>query len=207
MKLDSLNITPKCPLNSLHYWLWISLLVLGLFSLMACESSPATPSPEPSPPQTNGCEGPFTIDDEDTQGDIAKVKACTHIEVDLTIRGTSLSNLDDFSNLGSVGRNMAILNNPQLANLSGLSQLSSIGRELAIAENDNLGNLSGLPKLDSIKESLNISRNENLLNLGGLDSLSTIEGEIRIDFNPSLASLEGLQSLRSARSLFLIRNL
>ena len=96
------------------------------------------------------CERYYTIDDNDTSGDIAALSGCTSIHGSLTIENTALTSLSGLENLTSVAsdtdRGLTISNNASLTSLTGLDSLPGASH-LNISSNPALTNLCALSNL------------------------------------------------------------
>jgi hypothetical protein len=78
--------------------------------------------------------------------------------VTLHIEGDDISNLDGLSDLTDIG-SLDIQNNPTLNNVDGFSSLSRVTRNLWVWNNSVLANLDGFSALTSIGENLSIHEN------------------------------------------------
>lgn len=123
---------------------------------------------------------------------------CSEIEGNVTITGSSTTNLVGLDVVTSIGGNLAIGlygGTTSLTNLSGLDALTSIGGFLAIWKNQSLTSLTGLEGLTSIGSGLFIGDyywgSPAITNLTGLDNVTTIGGDIIIQAT-TLNSLSGL---------------
>jgi len=126
---------------------------------------------------------------------------CEVIEGEVTIYGSSITNLNGLSVLTYLGDNLSITHNAALTSLTGLGNLTKIGGNLWIDQNDALTSLTGLDNLNSIW-SIWISSNNSLTSLSGLGNVTSTGGELKIgddDYggNPALTSLTGLGGLTS----------
>ena len=119
---------------------------------------------------------------------------CMHIEGNVEIVGTSISNLEGLNPLQSIGGYLRIHDSPLLNNLSGLSSLVSIGGTLKI-NNLPIVNFTGLNALETVGGEVHIVSLPNLLSLDGLDSLSAISGKLMISDNERLHQIDDLISL------------
>jgi hypothetical protein len=122
---------------------------------------------------------------------------CVHIEGDLILRNTELTNLDAFSNVASISKagrpaTVEISHNARLTSLAGLSALQSTVGRVVIRENEVLTSLHGLDRLKSADQ-LVIAGNAALEHI---DALGGMAGELSkgvvVANNPKLTSLAGL---------------
>ena len=103
-----------------------------------------------------------------------------------------LKNLDELSNITSVGGLIQIGGNNNLTDLGGLSNISFVGEALIINYNDALTNLNGLSNVTSVGDYLIINSNGALTNLDGLSNITTVGGYLSIENNDALTNLDGL---------------
>ncbi len=126
---------------------------------------------------------------------------CNEIEGNVTIMGSSITNLDGLSMVSSIGGGLSIRSNSSLTSLTGLEGVTSIGVGLEIRDNAVLISLTGLESLASIGGYLKIgdyySGNPALTSLTGLENLTFIGGELWIGYNDTLTGLSGLSGLTS----------
>jgi len=126
---------------------------------------------------------------------------CQNLAGNLTIGGSSSSNLSDITSLAglqlvSVGGMLSIRNNGLgLSDLTGLDMLTSVGRSLNIFNNDGLTSLNGLGGLTSVGLNVVIDNNEEITDLNGMNQLTTVGAGMTITNNPSLTSLMGLENI------------
>ncbi len=126
----------------------------------------------------------------DTLTNINGLSNINYISGELKMSNIKLSNLDDFSNLDSVGGDLTIrgFHNSGLTNVNGLSNLTKIGGQLTIAFNNTLTNVNDLSNLTKIDGTLEIGYNNVLTSLSGLQNIDpeTI-GHLRIQNNANLS--------------------
>ena len=122
---------------------------------------------------------------------------CTEIEVDVTIEGGGITNLDGLNVLTSIGGYLSISGYNSLTSLSGLDNLTSIGGYLKIRNNSALSNITGLGGLASIGGYIVIQGNSVLSDLSGLGGLTSIGGYLEIQGNDALSDLTGLGGVTS----------
>jgi uncharacterized repeat protein (TIGR01451 family) len=108
-----------------------------------------------------------------------------------------ITNLNNLSNLTSIGGYLKIEDNDDLTNINGLSNLTSIGGYLEIQSNDALTNIDVLSNLTAIGGDLEIRGNDALTNISGLSNLTSIGGDFLIDGTASLTNIDGLSNLGS----------
>jgi hypothetical protein len=122
---------------------------------------------------------------------------CTGIEGNVSINGTSITNLAGLNALTSVGGWLVVLQCDSLTSLNGLGYLESVGTEMVLLDNPLLSSLAGLGRLKSVGTNLSIQLEKQLTDLTGLDSLQDVGGWLRINSDSALTSLKGLGSLVS----------
>ena len=103
-----------------------------------------------APVQAAVCTGDYTIDLNNSSGDIAALSGCTEITGNLTIDDSTLTSLTGLNNLTSVGGNLEIIWNNFLTSLTGLDNLTSVGGNLTISVNHHLISLSALTNLTTV---------------------------------------------------------
>ncbi len=79
-----------------------------------------------------------------------------------------LPNLDGFSNLTNIQKDMDISENNALVNIDGLSFLQSVGGLVRLEQNPLLQNLNGLCQLNSVNEDLTVNNNAQLTDCCGV---------------------------------------
>ncbi len=131
---------------------------------------------------------------------------CTSITGDLTIHGTSLTNIDGLAALTLVGGSLYIQENAALADLAGLAVLVSVGGSLDITGNLVLPDLDGLSALASVGGYFDIGFNDNLSSIDGLSSLVSVGENFVIYWNESLATIDGLTMLAEVGYLGIFYN-
>lgn len=121
----------------------------------------------------------------------------TVIEGDLSITGSSLTNLEGLNQINFVGGNFEMYGNDLLTSLNGLENLDSIGGYLIIRYNEALSDIQALTSLSHIGDLLSIHGNPTMTDLSGLGNLETIGTILVIGQQPGLTSLQGLNNLKS----------
>jgi hypothetical protein len=134
-----------------------------------------------------------------------KYAGCTHIDGNVTIDGSGITNLNGLSVLNTIGGDLKIRSNTSLTGLSGLENVSSIGGSLSIMYSFSLTNLLGLEGLTSIGGNLEIKNSYILTSLTGMEGLTSIGGSLDISSNTALISLAGLDNLTSIGGALSIR--
>jgi hypothetical protein len=114
----------------------------------------------------------------------------------LEITNTWLTNIDELSNLKSIGKDLLMRNNA-VSNLNGLSGLTSVGRALYFTGNYALVNFDGLLNLSSTVEGIRISACP-MADLNGFSNVNDVTGFIELEDNPNLANVDALQGLNGA---------
>ncbi len=114
-----------------------------------------------------------------------------------------LSALNSLSGLSSIGQGFYIHNSQQLTSLEGLSGLSYV-KSLSIKKNPLLHDLTGFPDIPEIDGSLSISSNSGLINLDGLPGITI--GELYIMDNPNLISVNALSDIQVEILFYIINN-
>ncbi len=113
----------------------------------------------------------------------------------LTISGTSITNLHALRGLQHIDGYLLLRANIRLVSLGGLDSLSSLGGALIIQNNDRLKNMEGLGNLHRIGGIFTLERNLSLVNLQGLTQLEVIAGGLTSIVNHKLEDFTGLESL------------
>nr|NQU91118.1 T9SS type A sorting domain-containing protein [Bacteroidota bacterium] len=145
--------------------------------------------------------------------------ACIDLEGDVTIIGSTITNLNGLVALNSVGGSVNIQYNPLLTSLEGLDDLGTIGGNLRLTNNNALSSLehledltyigggfesinnialssiAGIGSLNYIGDFLKIERCYSLTNLDGLNNLTTIPGMLKIMKNDLLENINGLENI------------
>lgn len=116
----------------------------------------------------------------------------------LTINGTSLSDLDEFDNIQSIGGNFSILANHNLLSTSGMNTLTSINGHLFYASNSSLKD-ADLPYLQEVNQ-VEVMDNSSLTEFTGLN-LITEATRINFTRNNALQTISGFNSLESSELL------
>lgn len=137
--------------------------------------------------------GDFVAEDEE---DLEELAGYTRVSDRVTIRGSSLTNIDALENLREVGA-IHIVSNPNLTNIDGLQSLTSVLGDVVIHGNPALATLDGLGSLREVHGSLVLGENEVLGDLDGLSSLTRVGWDVSVYNNHEIVSAEGLRSLRS----------
>ncbi len=145
---------------------------------------------------------------------------CTELLGEVTIQGSSITNLQGLAQLELFTGGLGISNCPSLSSLnglenvttvdylqvvncdaltdlSGLDGLTTITGFVQIRLNALLANFHGLEAVQSIDEFVQIENNDALLNFTGLNSLTSIYSFVKVVDNPQLQSLDGLDALTS----------
>ncbi len=152
----------------------------------------------PCPPAGNL----FMLSQADVDSFPANYPQCSHIQGDVRICGSDITDLSGLSQITSVSGNLFIGDpmyggNPLLSDLGGLSNLEAVGGYLWVESNTLLFDFSGLSKLSSVKLGLTAINNQSLVGFSGLDQLKAIPGDLSIYENHSLLSLTGLENVIS----------
>jgi len=106
--------------------------------------------------------------------DLTPLDVITTIGTNLSINKTSISSINGFNNLTSVGNYINITDNNSLSTLNGFNSLINLGGSLVISNNNSLSNFNAFSNLTIIEESLNISGNSALQSFYALNNLTTI---------------------------------
>ncbi|OOQ59648.1 receptor L domain-containing protein [Mucilaginibacter pedocola] len=123
----------------------------------------------------------------------ADFSALTEISGKLSIWGTSLSNLNGFNKLSTVGA-LLLLNNPSLENLQGLNHLTKLTSPAVV-------NASTTPVLYYRLNGIFIQNNAKLTSLAGLENISDVpviylsNNALLTDFCPMKAQIKALSAL------------
>jgi hypothetical protein len=136
-------------------------------------------------------EGDYTID---TREDMENLLGYTEVTGNLTIKNTSLENLDSLVCLTTVGGNFEIETNYDLTGLEGLVSLTSVNGNFYIRDNIFL-NLQGLNNLSSVGGTLLIGDHVFMTSIEGFENLTSVGVTLLIANNRDLVSLPALQNL------------
>ncbi|MFY0605004.1 MAG: T9SS type B sorting domain-containing protein [Flavobacteriaceae bacterium] len=107
----------------------------------------------------------------------------------------SLTEVNGFESLASIGGELQILGNPLLKSVSGFSLLQSTGSQLVIFRNPELETMPSFHNLISIGDKLVIEENTKLVTVNGFDNLETIGEDLRIG-SSIITSINGFGKLR-----------
>jgi len=108
-----------------------------------------------------------------------------------------------FDNLESVHGQFVIFWNKSITSLDGFFALTSIGSYFNINLNESLMSLNGLGTLDTLR-SMDITNNSALADISVLTDLVWVKEDVVIDGNPSLSTLSGLENLQYVGGDFLL---
>jgi len=114
-----------------------------------------------------------------------------------------IANLQNFSNLKSIGRKVYLFGNSGLKSLSGLNDIKTL-EELVISGCPALEDLNGLNNLESVG-TLFLGYQLKLTNLTGLDNLVSIN-DLNLFGTTSIESLVGLNNIKTVNGFFLRNN-
>jgi len=108
---------------------------------------------------------------------------------------TDITSLSPLAGIGSIKRDLVVVNNPGLTSLEGLHGVKQIGGQLGIGDHSALLNLNGLRTLTTVGNGINIRNNSALTDISGLGNLVNFQGNVNIFYNPVLPDLNGLNGL------------
>lgn len=148
---------------------------------------------------------------------------CFEVDGDVSLIGTSLSNLnvlaglvavhgslnigtalggnalltdvDGLANLTRVDGALLVRAAPLLRTVDGLSNLARVGDALTVTENASLVDLKGLQGLGEVGTHVSITHNGRVATLLGLEGLQRVAGNVTVVNNPRLASMDGLHGV------------
>jgi hypothetical protein len=140
------------------------------------------------------CSGSFEVRGASSALEIEELKMCGSITGDLTIRDTTLTNLDCLSRLTSVNM-IDIVSNTRLANIDGLSNLTSVSDLVWVRFNDALVHIDGLSGVTGSVERLIVQDNPVLINIDSLMGITEVTRHIRISDNPEITQVDGLSNI------------
>ena len=120
---------------------------------------------------------------------------CNEIEGNVTIFGSSITNLDSLDVLEALDGYLWI-NNTNIISLSGIHNIAAIKGTLSIEANSSLMDLNALQNL-IIVDGLEILDNDALLNLSGLENLTFVGSSIWIRYNENISNLNALSNVKS----------
>ena len=188
--------------NSTHSFLIILLCLFGSAVYAACPMGNLTLS---------------------TQAEVdafpANYPGCSTLNVNLTIQGADITNLDNLSGLGTINGTLLIQYSNALVDITGLSGIHTVNGELQFEEchaltslaglalttcnkleiqgMDALTDISQLSTLTAIGDDLHIFDCDALTNLNGLQNIASVGADLRIDQNENLTDLSALSTLTS----------
>jgi hypothetical protein len=153
-------------------------------SVLACahaRGAPVSPSLERGPGVCAGGRIASAID-------AAAFASCRAVTGDLTIEGTTLSDLSALSELRSVSGALTIRENAGLRSLAGLEHLERAG-SVSLSANGLYGTrgIEGLRQVGTLV----IAHNRFLISLGGFRNLQRVE-TLRVSHNPRISAQLGL---------------
>jgi probable HAF family extracellular repeat protein len=146
--------------------------------------------------------GSLTVDAADTAADLQSVGNAWCVTGDVTVKKTSLIDLNGLGGLLTVAGTVSIEDNPALRSLEGLNGLRRT-MKVALFRNTSLASLAALSKLTTLS-SLQVYINPALTDLGGLQNV-TGTSWIEVVNNAGLTSLTGLDSITTAYSYIDVR--
>src|SRR5690606_12319045 len=122
----------------------------------------------------------------------------------VSIQGTAITALPDWSLMTQIKKELNIADNPNLTSLHVLNNITIVAHYLLI-HNNGVINLDALSNLNSMNANLTL-HGPSLVSASGLSGLSgNINGQIMID-NTGLTTLDGLQNITSLGGQLFIRN-
>ena len=154
---------------------------------------------------------------------------CTRIAGNVTISGSTITNLDGLKylktidgslkisganqlqslagleNLDSLYGNFMLNSNPALNSLEALASTSYIGGDVEIVNSPSLVNLKGI-SVDSIMGSLILQGDHSLTDLSGLESVTYIGRNFRLSSNHGFKNLSGALRLAKLAGTFTVEN-
>lgn len=154
--------------------------------------------------------GEFEIKDLDNQEVLKGFRSLKEV-FDFVISGNdSLTIIEGFNNLKTVGRFFYINDNESLVDIDAFGKLEVIGDvegsfgDFSISVNDNLTGFPKLTRLTTIGRDFDIYGNGALETVDGLDILTTVGGSFRLEENSALASLPDFGELTTVGRDFII---
>lgn len=149
--------------------------------------------------------GNVTIDATNTAQDLALLAGKWCVTGNLTVTGTTLTDLTALAAVESVGATLSVSNNSQLQNLNGLHLRKAPG--LVIHNNPLVTSLAPLSSIENTPYGIQVSGMSSLGSLDGLPSLGAMLGNLTISNNPLLSDLSALESLTSVASIITLLSL
>ena len=137
-----------------------------------------------------------------TQADVdnffTNFPGCTMLpaNVELTIRGAGITDLDGLNGITSIAGTLNIKGCPNLTDITGLSTLTT-GGEIDFEGCTSLTSLDGLQNLTTLTDDLEFSNMDALVDITDLSNLTTLGGELYFKECAALTNLEGLEGLTS----------
>lgn len=118
------------------------------------------------------------------------------IDGQIHIYGTSLKNLDGFSNINFINEGyISIVNNPDLENIDGVQNISARLLGLDCRLNPKIKNIDGFKNISQVTNMIDISENENLTNLNGLANINQYVKYLTLHDNILLTNTTGLANI------------
>ena len=136
--------------------------------------------------------------------DLAPLRCLQHVGGKLSLFRNASTDLDDLSNLATIGSAFNLRQAWYLTNLDGLSNLISVGGYFWLDDNSRLSHVDGLSGLLRVG-AISVRYNAGLQNIDGLSRLRR-DAVIEIQDNSQLLNVDGLARLRHASNISIDEN-
>jgi len=127
--------------------------------------------------------------------DFSPLDSLVDVTGNVSFFGASLSTVEGFGCLASIGNNLDIIGNPSLESVTGFSMLESVGGSIQVSDSVALTSFDGFGSLTSVGQNLIIDELDLLTSLPSFGALTSIGQNFQITENPSLEAFEGFISL------------
>lgn len=87
-------------------------LALGAYAMLVSAACVTQPAVDEDPAPLMICQGDCVVDAVDQDADLARIQSCTSIVGNLSIDGSTLSDLSALANLRSVSEQLTVARNP-----------------------------------------------------------------------------------------------
>ncbi len=136
----------------------------------------------------------------------ASTYGCTHLDGNLLISGTDITNLDGLSGLTSIENHLDIRGNADLISIEGLNNLTYVGGHIVIALNESLVGIPTFDELESVGEEIEISHNPTIESIISFNGLNVLNSHLVVEENAALTNLNAFQNVINAESYIGLHN-
>ena len=127
--------------------------------------------------------------------DLSPLDSLVDVTGNVSFFGATLSTIEGFGCLTSIGNNLDILGNPNLESVAGFPMLESVGGSIQISDNIALTSLDSFGSLTSVGQNLVIDELDLLMSLPSFGALTSIGQDLQITENASLETFTAFASL------------